>query len=827
MDGNTRLCTATAATAMRESFGSDGQPGSYADVDTTDCLFIVGHNVAATQTVLWARILDRLHSPHPPTLIVVEPRRTVTAQSATIHLTPRIGTNVALLNGLQHLLIAKGYINTAFVERHTVGYADLRKVVDQYPPEVVAEITGVSVAQLHATADLLGRAPTLLTTALQGVYQSNQATAAACQLNNINLLLGQIGRPGAGLLQMNGQPTAQNNRETGCNGEYPGFRNHLNPTHMADIARQWNVPVERVPHWREAPTHIMEMLSYIEQGSIDMLWVIGTNPLVSLPDLTRVRRLLTRPGLFLVVQDIFMTESAQLADVVLPAAMWGEKTGCFTNADRTCHLSLKAIEPPGQARPDLDIFLDYGRRMGFKDKDGGLLLPWKTPEEVFEAWKALSAGRPCDYSGMSYAKLTGGSGVQWPCHPQTSPEGTERLFTDWKFYTDMEYCESYGHDLETGHAYTADDYRAMNPAGRAFLKSAHYQPSEEMPSADYPLRLATGRNVYHFHTRTKTGRDRHLREAGGQSYVQLAEADAREYGIGEGDLVLVESVRGKLEVRAKVGGMEVGQVFLPFHFGYWDNETGRAGAANELTATTWDPVSKQPLFKSGAVRVTRVAGTRQGKEGTEEEKGEPAAPQLQSAAIQRAQTKSQQTPGSSPHIRRHRHLEDALLTFQLTIERLEAAYEDMAGRHAKDVEMRGGLKVMLRLARKSRETIQPLVQRYADDDAEETKARREGLRAMQGAMVDAMVAPLPKTGATGVSEAFATLRDCQALVGVCALLQVQLSALQPTGAALQDKEMVEVVSGLEAEVTRQQKWATTMVKAKAAQTLIVAMEVPH
>ena len=290
-------------------------------------------------------------------------------------------------------------------------------MVDHYPPDVVETITGVPAIQLHAAADALGRARTLLTTALQGVYQSNQATAAACQLNNINLLLGQIGRPGAGLLQMNGQPTAQNNRETGCNGEYPGFRNHLNEAHMKEIAEAWNVELHQMPHWQESPTHVMQILQYVESGSVDLLWVIGTNPLVSLPDLDRVRRLLTRPDLFLVVQDIFLTETAQLADVVLPAAMWGEKTGTFTNADRTCHLSLKAIEPPGQCKSDLDIFLDYGRRMGWRGKDGRELLPWKTPEEVFEAWKALSAGRPCDYSGMTYTALTGGSGIQWPLHP--------------------------------------------------------------------------------------------------------------------------------------------------------------------------------------------------------------------------------------------------------------------------------------------------------------------------------------------------------------------------------------------------------------------------
>jgi len=233
MDGNTRLCTATAATAMRESFGSDGQPGSYTDIDHTDCLFIYGHNVGATQTVLWARMLDRMAGPNPPHVIVVDPRVTVTAKSATVHLQPKVGTNVALLNGIQHLLITRNYVNRPFVDAHTLGYQDLARLVQTYTPDYVESVTGVPADKLIQTADILGRTRSLLSTALQGVYQSNQATAAACQINNINLLLGHIGRPGSGIYQMNGQPTAQNNRETGCDGEYPGFRNHLNKDHMS------------------------------------------------------------------------------------------------------------------------------------------------------------------------------------------------------------------------------------------------------------------------------------------------------------------------------------------------------------------------------------------------------------------------------------------------------------------------------------------------------------------------------------------------------------------------------------------------------------------
>jgi len=565
---------------MRESFGSDGQPASYADVDTTDCLFIVGHNIAATQTVLWSRILDRLAGPNPPQLIVVDPRLTDTARKATVHLSPKVGTNLALLNGIQHLMFKNDWIDHDYVSQHAVGLEPLRATVEKYTPELVEELTGVPAVDMERAAEILGKTPSLLSTALQGVYQSNQATASACQINNINIMRGLIGKPGSGVLQMNGQPSAQNNREAGCNGEFPGFRNHQNPSHMEELARLWNIELSRLPHWSE-PTHVESILNYIEAGSIRMLWVSGTNPLVSLPDLVRARRLFTLPELFIVVQDIYLTETAAVADVVLPAAQWGEKTGTLTNADRTVHVSYKAVDPPGEAKSDLDIFLDYGRRMGFKDKDGNGMFPFQGPEDVFETWRRVTAGRPCDYSGLTYDKLTGGSGIRWPCN-EKYPMGRERLYDDAVFYTDMDVCESFGHDLETGAPLSKDQYRALNPAGRAILKSCHYLPPIEEADDEYPLTLSTGRKVHHFHTRTKTGRTA-LQAACPEPEVQISERDAARFGVENGDMVVVRSRRGAVEMKLRVGRIRDGQAFIPFHFGYWDSTDGRARAANELT----------------------------------------------------------------------------------------------------------------------------------------------------------------------------------------------------------------------------------------------------
>ncbi|MFF4366787.1 molybdopterin oxidoreductase family protein [Streptomyces sp. NPDC001594] len=612
LDGNTRLCTATAAEALKETFGCDGQPGSYDDIDHADVIALYGHNIAETQPVQWMRILDRLDGADPPRLLCVDPRPTPVARRAAVHLAPRAGTNVALLNALLHEVIRAGHIDRDWIDAHTVGFEELEKAVADCGPRWAADICDVRVADVMAAAELLGTADRLLSTVLQGVYQSHQATAAAVQVNNLHLIRGMLGRPGAGILQMNGQPTAENTRECGANGDLPGFRNWENEEHVADLAEVWNVDPSAIPRHRP-PTHAMQMFRYAEQGSLRMLWISGTNPAVSLPELARVRSVLSRRRLFTVVQDLFLTETAQLADVVLPAATWGEKSGTFTNADRTVHLSDRAVDPPGEARADLDIFLDYARRMDFRDKDGAPLVSWHDPESAFEAWKRCSAGRPCDYTGLSYGKLRGGSGIQWPCDA-SAPGGTDRLYTDGIGWAHPDVCESYGKDLVTGAAVSVVEYRSLNPDGKAVIKAAEYLPPHEDTDADHPFQLTTGRTLYHFHTRTKTGRTPQLDAAAPDVWVEISAADADARGLDEGDLVEVSNARGALRGRLRVTGIRPGLLFVPFHYGYWDTPAGcgpdgtvPGRAANETTVTDWDPVSKQPLFKTAAAAVRLVA----------------------------------------------------------------------------------------------------------------------------------------------------------------------------------------------------------------------------
>ncbi|QEH34793.1 Nitrate reductase [Aquisphaera giovannonii] len=790
MDGNTRLCTATAATALKETFGADGQPGSYTDLDTTEAIFHVGHNIASQQTVLWARILDRRRGPNPPKLVVVDPRATATAKEADVHLAPRVGTNVPLLNGLIHLIIEAGHIDRDYIAAHTVGFDHLADIARRWPPGRVAEVTGVPEDRLRAAAAILGGARSLVSTVLQGVYQSMQATAAACQVNNLHLIRGMLGRPGCGLYQMNGQPTAQNTRECGADGDLPAFRNWDNPEHIAELARIWNVEPGVIPHWTP-PTHAMQIFRYAETGSIKLLWISATNPAVSLPELHRVREILRRPGLFVVVQDAFLTETAALADVVLPAAIWGEKTGCFTNVDRTVHLSRQAVEPPGEARSDLDIFLDYARRMGFRDKDGAPLVKWADPEGAFEGWKECTRGRPCDYTGMTYARLGRGP-LQWPCNEE-HPDGLERLYADGVFPTDAGSCETFGHDLVTGGMVDPEHYKANDPRGKAILKPADYQEPHERPDDDYPLWLTTGRIVYHFHTRTKTGRSRALNDAAPDAFAQIAEEDAARLGIAEGDMVEVASRRGRIRVVARIGDIAPGHVFVPFHYGTWD-DPDHPRAANELTITEWDAVSKQPHFKYAAVSVAKISlATRAGDVASAVASGIGTVVSGIGSAIKSEET---QVTGKA-------HVANYLGLAERSERHLAESLRDVAEHHRREPDVYQMTRLLASWSDENLGRLAPLVARYHEAKEDESAALHNAL--FHG----------PRSGGLGLVR---DLHDLRLLVHE---LQIAYELLIMAGQALRDEEMESILSDASSTNRRQADWLRTRSDHAAAQALTV------
>ena len=795
LDANVRLCTATTGAARWETFGAAVIPGSYTDVDVTDCMFLIGHNVANTQTVLWMRMLDRLAGPNPPKLVVVDPRETHTAREATVHLAPRLGTNVAVMNGLLHLIVDAGQIDEAFIAEHTIGYEQLAERVRSYTPARVEEITGTPQAKLREAAEILGTTPTLVSTALQGVYQSNQATAAAVQVNNLNLIRGMVGRPGCAILQMNGQPSAQNTHEAGADGDYAGFRNWRNPRHMQELADLWNVEVADIPHWGQRE-HVMEIFRHAEHGSVRMLWIVGTNPAVSLPDLSRIRNILAREELFVVVSDAFMTETAQLADVVLPAAIWGEKTGTLTNADRTVHLSHKAVDPPGEAKSDLDIFLEYARRMDFRDKDGQPLVKWTSPEEAFDAWRECSRGRPCDYSGMTYEKLTGGSGIQWPCNDE-HPEGTERYGADLVFPTDAEVCQTYGHDLETGAAVSKEEYEALNPAGRAIIKSADYIPPIEEPDEAYPFWLTTYRNVYHFQTRTKTGKSRELHDAAPDAVVQVHPEDAAELGISKGEMVEVSTRRGTIEVPAQLTGIERGTVAIPYHYGYWDEREGRRRAADELTLNAWDPVSKQPHFKFAAAQLRKVK-SRVTPSRLVERAGALAgqAAHVASEVMEKASTLL--APERS-------YVADYLGIVRSANEQFVRASEILDQRLTGIPQLQHELRVIAGFSRDAIAEMQPFTERYGSGSADDS-----------GDLADAIL-PATEPGD------FAILRGLHGLFVLSADTRAGALILEKAAHQMGDMELRDAMRGLLHQIKRQEAWLKTHFDHMAPHTLVVPL----
>ncbi|HTI40292.1 MAG TPA: molybdopterin oxidoreductase family protein, partial [Vicinamibacterales bacterium] len=603
IDANTRLCTATTASSLMENFGADGPPGAYEDLERTECIVLVGHNAAEQSTVLWMRILAAKAGPLRPKVIVIDPRRTFTVTTgADLHVQLKPGTNVALLNGICHLLIENGWIDRGFIERHTVKFDELREIVGRYPPERVESLCGVPASTLRQAAEWIGTSRSTVTTCLQGVYQSNQATAAACAVNNMHLLMGKIGRPGCAPLQFAGQPSSMNTREVGADGTYPAYRNWEDQNHMLDLAKRWKVPVEMLG---KKPVGAPEIFELCELGYVKVLWNICTNPAVSMTD--RTKQLRTLNGLFLVVQDCFAnTETAQLADVILPAAMWGEKTGCMTNAERRCTLLRKAVDPPGEARADLDIFLDFADRMNLRDADGHKLIGYTDPEGAFDEWRSVSRGCIPDYSGMSYARLAETGGLQWPCTAE-KPDGTVRLYEELSFPTHWYVSESFEKDIETGHEHTLQEYREKrDPKGRAVLVATDYESPLDLTDDEFPLIAISGRQVYHWHTRTKTGKAPALHEAAPSVFVSVSTEDADRLGIADGDSVRIVSRRGAVVAPAKVGDVvSSGVVFIPFHYG----ELGEDHAANNLMPKMWDPVSKQAIQKVAAVRLERLGTT--------------------------------------------------------------------------------------------------------------------------------------------------------------------------------------------------------------------------
>jgi formylmethanofuran dehydrogenase subunit D len=498
-----------------------------------------------------------------------------------------------------------------------------------------------------------------------------------------------------------------------------------------------------------------------------------------------------------------MTETAEFADVVLPAALWGEKTGCFTNVDRTVHISHKAVEPPGEARSDFDIFVDFARRMDFRDKDGDPLIKWSTPEQAFEAWKACTRVRPCDYTGLTYQKLSQRDGVSWPCN-EAHPDGEHWPYKDLAFPTDAETCETFGHDLITGAAVSPEKYRANNPAGRAILKPAEYVAPSEAPDKQYPLLLTTGRLVHHFHTRTKTGRAAELQAAAPDETIQIAAEDAAKLRIKERDWVRITSRRGSVEAQASIGDIEPGHVFLPFHFGYWDNP-GRARAANELTLYEWDAVSKQPHFKYAAVKLRKVSRPSLSQpENVELHPGKPRVFTVGDLAERTGELAGGVIAAIEKKIKPERsHIADYMGLLDESEKRLVKAFEQVRSTHPDEPDIGPMCKLFGEWSAEAESTLKPFVARYGE--------RKEG----EPKRLDKALLVKRKQGG------FDMLRDLHDLWLLVNESMMSLNVLEQAARALRDRVLLDALKKMQDRNERQQTWLKTRISQAAPQTLVV------
>jgi anaerobic selenocysteine-containing dehydrogenase len=557
-DGNTTLCMASAVSGYKLSFGSDGPPGSYVDMETADVILLIGANIADNHPIL----CQRLERNRCRTLIVVDPRVTKTAMMADIHLPVKPRSDIALINGIAYVLIQEELIDREYIAAHVNGYEKFSEYVSRFHPEYVAKITGLSEETIRNTARLYGKAKAAFIGWTMGVNHSTQGAVTVAAINNLALITGNIGRAGASPFSITGQCNAMGTRESGFTSSLPGYRKFDVAADREDLARIWNIDIERIPTARGMA--YPDIIEGAVAGKIKAMWIIATNPVVSFPNYEVLQQALTKLD-FLVVQDGFHpTPTSQFADLVLPAAIWGEKEGTYTNSERRIGKVNAIVAPPGEARTDFDIFLDIAERLGVRND---LYPDWKSSHDAFLEWQQVSKGRMCDYSQFSWQQIEEEGGVQW---------GGERLYQDGVF---------------------------PNPDGRARLHCVPCEPFTEQPNHQFPIILNTGRTVEHWHTRTKTAQVDLLNTMVPHAWLEMNPVDAEQLHLTAHDRVTVISRRSRvpnLELRI-TGIVAPGQVFMPFHFSEHNS--------NLVTLGAFDPISREPNFKQCAVRVERTVFT--------------------------------------------------------------------------------------------------------------------------------------------------------------------------------------------------------------------------
>jgi anaerobic selenocysteine-containing dehydrogenase len=517
---------------------------------------LIGANIADNHPIL----CQRLERNKNRTLIVVDPRVTKTAMMADIHLPLKPRSDIALINGIAHVLIRDGLVDRAYIAAHTSGYEEFAKYVSSFTPEHVAQVTGLTEEAILKVARLYGNAKAAFIGWTMGVNHSTQGAVTVAAINNLALITGNIGRTGASPFSITGQCNAMGTRESGFSSSLPGYRKFEVATDREELAKIWKIDAERIPAARGLA--YPDIIEGAVAGKIKALWIIATNPAVSFPNFEVLQQALNNVE-FLVVQDGFHpTPTSDFANLVLPAAIWGEKEGTYTNSERRISKVNAIVAPPGEARTDFDIFLDVALRLGVRDE---LYPGWKTSHDAFLEWQQVSKGRLCDYSPFTWQQIEDEGGVQW---------GGERLYRDGVF---------------------------PNPDGRARLHCVPCDPFTEQPNAEYPIILNTGRTVEHWHTRTKTGNVGLLNTMVPHAWLEMNPADAERLQLKAHDKVTVISRRSSVpNVELRITGIVApGQVFMPFHFSEHNS--------NLVTLGAFDPISREPNFKQCAVRVERTS----------------------------------------------------------------------------------------------------------------------------------------------------------------------------------------------------------------------------
>ncbi len=570
-DGNTRQCMATSVVAHKECFGFDAPPFTYADFEESDVIVLIGSNLCVTHPIMWERIT---RNPHHPQVIVIDPRRTETAMAATQHYPLRPSSDLWLLYGLARILIERGWIDTSYIADHTSGFEAYAEHVASFTPAVVSRETGLDESELQRLATAIGTGQRVSLWWTMGINQGHEAVRSAQAIIAIALMTGNIGRPGTGANSITGQCNAMGSRLFSNTASLFGGRDFANPAYRADVASILGLDQALIPS--ETGRAYDQIVSGIEDGTIKGLWVVATNGAHSWIHQSAIRDALAKLE-FLVVQDMFTsTDTAILADLVLPAAGWGEKDGTFINSERRIALIKKVSRAPGVALADFAIFKLLADAWGC----GELFSQWDTPEDVFSLLRELSAGRPCDITGIDgYDMLDEQGGVQWPWPAAGSPSDTpsepvaeRRLFEDGQFF---------------------------HPDQRGRFVCDQPQPVPEPAGGDFPLLLLTGRGcASQWHTLTRTGKSALLRSLSPDAaYVEINPSDAAARGVQDNDWAVVASPRASVLARAFVTPtVQEGQVFVPMH----DVDT------NLLTAPVVDPHSRQPAYKQGAVQIRKA-----------------------------------------------------------------------------------------------------------------------------------------------------------------------------------------------------------------------------